>query len=60
MTSFDIDQLVAEAWRVSQQIDTANKILFETFENVLTDMHSFSTQMKGSTDRTEQQTTKLE
>lgn len=60
MTSFEIDQLVAEARRVSQQIGTTSRALFEAFENVAIDMHHFSNQMKNNADRTEQQTTKLE
>lgn len=50
ITGFDIDQLVAEIRKVTQQIGTANRALFEAFENMVIDMHHFSTQMKGSTD----------
>lgn len=42
MIGFTIDQLVAEAQKVSQQIDTANKALYEAFEGVVIDMHHFS------------------
>lgn len=60
MTGFTIDELVMEARRVSQNIGTANRALSEVFQEVVINMHHFFTQMKGSTNRTEQQIAKFE
>lgn len=60
LIGFTIDELMVEAMRVSQQINIANRASFEAVENMVINMHYFSTHMKSSTDRIEQQIIKLE